>query len=283
MARFLCVGVATLDIINRVERYPEEDSEIRAFGQARRVGGNATNTATVLSQLGDSVAWAGNLGDRPEVDLIRQHFSEYGVDYSAAHQIPGGGVPTSCITLSEVTGSRTIVHFRDLPEYPAEQFVGLDLRPYDWIHFEGRAVPELSVMMVYARKQTGASISLEVEKPRADIEALFGQADLLLFSADYLQARGERDPAAFLRGLPTACMATCTEGARGAWGRDAEGRLFHESAWQPRRVVDTLGAGDVFNAGILHGIARGWSLKKVLAFAVRLAGEKCGREGVPIA
>lgn len=282
MARFLCVGIATLDIINRVDRYPEEDSEVRALGQTRRAGGNATNTATVLAQLGDSVAWVGNLGDRPEVDLICRHFSEYGVDHRAAYQVSGGGVPTSCITLSEATGSRTIVHFRDLPEYPAEQFVRLDLSPYDWIHFEGRAVPELTVMMAYARKQVGPLISLEVEKPRAGIETLFGQADLLLFSADYLQARGERDPAAFLRALPTAGMATCTQGARGAWARDAEGELLQAPAWRPRRVIDTLGAGDVFNAGILHGIARSWSLEKALAFAVRLAGEKCGREGVPI-
>lgn len=282
MARFLCVGVATLDIVIRVRQYPEEDSEVRALAEARRVGGNAANTATVLAQLGDPVAWVGNLGDRPEVDLIRRHFDRYGIDHGAAHRVPGGGVPTSYITLSEATGSRTIVHFRDLPEYVAGHFLGLDLRPFDWIHFEGRAVPELTAMLAAARDQSGVSISLEVEKPREGIEALFDQADLLLFSTDYLKARGECDPAAFLQALPTGSAATCTEGAGGAWARDVQGHLIHEPAWQPARVVDTLGAGDAFNAGMLHALAGGRSMAEALRFAVRLAGEKCGREGVTI-
>lgn len=282
MAQILCVGIATLDIINRVARYPQEDSEVRGLAQARRVGGNAANTATALAQLGDRVAWVGNLGDRPEVAGIQEHFDRYGVDHSLAHRVDGGGAPTSYVTLSEATGSRTIVHFRDLPEYAAEHFLALDLRPFDWVHFEGRAVSELASMMARARRRSGCSISLEVEKPRDGIEALFEQADLLLFSNDYLQARSSGGPADFLRALPEGVTATCTQGARGAWARDAQGQLFHEPAWRPRRVIDTLGAGDVFNAGMLHGLCRNWPMAQALAFAVRLAGEKCGREGVVI-
>ncbi len=281
MARILCVGVATLDIINQVARYPQEDSEVRALTQARRVGGNAANTATVLAQLGDQAAWAGNLGDRPEVERICGYFDRYGVDHDLAQRV-NGGVPTSYVTLSRETGSRTIVHFRDLPEYRAEHFLTLDLGLFEWVHFEGRAVSELTHMMAYARGRYGLPVSLEVEKPREGIEALFEHADLLLFSGDYLRARGDREPAGFLQALPPGAAATCTQGARGAWGRDAEGHLIHAPAWRPARVIDTLGAGDVFNAGMLHGRCRGWSMAQALELANRLAGEKCGREGVTI-
>ena len=65
MARILTVGIATLDIINRVARYPAEDTEIRALGQHRQRGGNASNTAVVLSQLGHQVDFAGVLIDEP--------------------------------------------------------------------------------------------------------------------------------------------------------------------------------------------------------------------------
>ncbi|VAX01070.1 hypothetical protein MNBD_GAMMA19-1040, partial [hydrothermal vent metagenome] len=52
MARVLVVGIATLDIINTVDDYPEEDTEVRASTQVMRRGGNACNTAVVLQQLG---------------------------------------------------------------------------------------------------------------------------------------------------------------------------------------------------------------------------------------
>lgn len=41
MARVMCVGFATLDIINRVVQYPAEDTEVRASAQSQRMGGIA--------------------------------------------------------------------------------------------------------------------------------------------------------------------------------------------------------------------------------------------------
>jgi ketohexokinase len=46
------VGIATLDIINVVDTYPAENSEVRALSQQKVRGGNATNSLVVLSQLG---------------------------------------------------------------------------------------------------------------------------------------------------------------------------------------------------------------------------------------
>ena len=66
MARILGVGIATLDIINTVDGYPAEDSEVRAIHQRICRGGNATNTLVVLSQLGHRCAWAGVLADEPD-------------------------------------------------------------------------------------------------------------------------------------------------------------------------------------------------------------------------
>ncbi|RMG33779.1 MAG: ketohexokinase, partial [Gammaproteobacteria bacterium] len=222
------MGVATLDIINRVAAYPGEDEEVRALAQARRVGGNAANTATVLAQLGDRASWAGNLGDCPEADRIRRHFDRYGVDHVLAHRVARGGVPTSCVTLSEATGSRTIVHWRDLPEYAAASFKAVYPGAFDWIHFEGRAVSELQAMVRHARTRSGRPVSLEVEKPREGIESLFDQVDVLFFSHHYLQVQGQEDPEVFLHGLPEGILATCTWGARGAWGRDGQGRILHQ-------------------------------------------------------
>ena len=281
MPRVLCVGIATVDIVNHVSGYPAEDSEVRALQQQLRLGGNAANTALVLAQLGDEVAWAGNLSDGPDAGLATEAFAQHGVDISHAAVIPGAHMPTSYVTLSRATASRSIVHYRDLPEYTAEAFNSIDLSIFDWIHFEGRAVDELVPMIQRARGVCGLPVSLEVEKPRAGIDALFDEVDLLMFSHDYLRTRGER-PEQLLESLPGGGMATCTVGSQGAWARDFEGNVLHVQAHQPDQVVDTLGAGDVFNAGLLHAITRGMPMHVALSQANRLAGELCGREGLEL-
>lgn len=280
MTRVMCVGNATLDIVNRVEAYPAEDSEVRALGQSRRMGGNAANTAMVLAQLGVEVSWVGNLASGTEV--VELGFARHGVDASRAVRIPNAVMPTSYILLSEATGSRSIVHYRDLPEYQAEAFLKLDLRGFDWLHFEGRAVDQLAAMIRHARAVPGLRVSLEVEKPRAGIEALFELGDLLLFSHDYARAHGHANAGDLLRSLPTPVVATCTWGAEGAWAIDRDFHVLHAAAPASPPVVDTLGAGDVFNAGMVHRLAHGLTLEQALSEAVALASQQCTREGLDL-
>lgn len=280
MTRILCVGTATLDIINRVAAYPPEDSKVRALAQSQRLGGNAANTAIVLAQLGARASWVGNLAE--SAGLADTAFTRFGVDASRAVRVPGAAMPTSYILLSEASGSRSIVHFRNIPEYRAEDFCDLDLRDFDWVHFEGRAVDQLAQMLSQVRTRQGLPVSLEVEKPREGIEALFAQADLLLFSRDYAQARRCSDAQALLQSLPRGIRASCTWGRHGAWAVDRDGRLLHAAAPALAEVVDTLGAGDVFNAAMVHALSGGRTLDQALPAAVALASSKCSRDGLEL-
>jgi len=280
MVCVMCVGTATLDIINRVARYPAEDSEVRALTQSRRMGGNAANTAVVLAQLGAQVFWVGNLAQATEI--VDQSFARHGVDASLAVRIPDAVTPTSYVLLSEASGSRSIVHFRDLPEYRAEDFLKLDLRRFSWVHFEGRAIDQLLPMLSRVRGVCRLPVSLEVEKPRAGIEEMFEQADLLLFSQDYAQAQGFSDAPALLHSLPRGVLATCAWGAQGAWAIDHDGRLLHAAAPLLESVLDTLGAGDVFNAAMVHALGSGRTVEQSLRAAVALASAQCTRAGLEL-
>jgi ketohexokinase len=279
MASILGVGVATLDIINRVQEYPAEDDEIRAFSQRRVRGGNVTNTLVVLSELGHQCAWAGMLpAHDPDALFVEQELKRHAIDRSWVRRPVTGKLPVSCVTLSRATGSRTIVHYRDLPEYPFEAFEAIELEAFSWLHFEGRAVAELGAML---EKATGVPVpvSLEVEKPRQGIETLFVLPDVLLFSRNYARTRGYDSPQAFLLEVaPAGREAWLAWGEEGAWCRDRRGELHFRSA-EPVAAVDTLGAGDVFNAAVIHGRLRGWTCGRILQAAVRLAGAKCAREG----
>ncbi len=284
MARILAVGIATLDIINLVEDYPAEDAEIRAVEQEMRRGGNATNTLVVLGQLGHRCSWAGTLADEPDARVIRADLARHAIDIGAVELLPHGKVPTSYITLSQRTGSRTIVHYRDLPEYSFEHFRAIDLSGFDWVHFEGRNV-EVTQRMLERLKQLHPDLpcSLEIEKPRPGIERLFPGPDLLIFSRVYARTHGfQRAEGLFekVRSSAPRAQLVCGWGEGGAYARDRDNRSYHTPAFPPLRLVDTLAAGDVFNAGIIHGLVRKRPLELTLIEAARLAGRKCGQHGI---
>jgi ketohexokinase len=279
--RVLGVGIATLDVVSVVDSYPPEDAEIRALERHHRRGGNCANSLAVLSQLGHEVLWAGTLGDDPESRVLLDDAAREGIDTSRRLTCPGGRTPVSHVVLSRATGSRTIVHFRDLPELPAEAFGAVPLRGLDWVHFEGRNVPALRCMLERVR-DFGTRCSLEVEKPRDGIEALFALPDLVLFSRDYARHRGFADAEGMLRSVPRrpGQVLCCAWGADGAAAIDGEGRVQRSPAYPPPALVDTLGAGDAFNAACIDGALRGLTVAAMLREACRLAGRKCGLAGL---
>lgn len=56
-------------------------------------------------------------------------------------------------------------------------------------------------------------------------------------------------------------------------------QVFHVPAHPPAAVVDTLGAGDTFNASVVHQLACGQPLLNAVQFACKVAGLKCGIHG----
>lgn len=282
MARILGIGNATVDVINTVDGYPAEDAEVRAVSQRIVRGGNAANTLVVLSQLGHPCAWVGTLAREPDAERIGADLERHRIDYSQCRWEARGKVPVSYVTLNARNGSRTIVHYRDLPELDAEHFAALDLSPYAWIHFEGRNVAETLAMMQRARGHSAATISLEVEKPREGIEALLPWADVVLFSRVYARARGFEDGAAFLRAMRahTPAELVCAWGEHGAYALGRDNTEAGCGAFPPPRVVDTLGAGDTFNAGTINARLQGLGWPATLEAASRLAGHKCGQVGL---
>ncbi|MEJ2644139.1 MAG: PfkB family carbohydrate kinase [Gammaproteobacteria bacterium] len=284
MARILGIGIATLDIINTVDGYPPEDGEVRALAQRVCRGGNATNTLVVLAQLGHRCSWGGVLVEGPDGRRIVDDLSAHDVDTGFCRRLPSGAMPTSYVTLNRRNGSRTIVHYRDLPEFGFDDYRAIDLVGVDWLHCEGRNVEDTCRMLADAAvRHPDLRRSVEVEKPRPGVEALFGHAELLLFSRSYARASGYASAEALLRwarGRAPSADLVCSWGEAGAWALDRSDRLLHSPAFAPPRVIDTLGAGDTFNAGLIAGCLRGWSLERALQGACRLAGRKCGQAGL---
>lgn len=283
MAKILCTGIVTLDIINTVSHYPLEDEELRATAQERRQGGNATNTANVLAQHGHEISLLSVIANDTEGQWVHDQLKNAGVDTASCPAI-SGVTPTSYITANPKTGSRTIVHYRNLTELSSSQFEKVNIKDFDAFHFEGRNINELRKMLSRCKKQaSGKRLFLEVEKPRDEIESLFEFADVLMISKDYASKQGYESGEACLTALSETYprkLLSCTWGNQGVYIREPKKKVQHIPAEQLGEIRDTVAAGDTFNAGLIHSLCSGKSFGDSARYANSLAAKKTLQYGL---
>jgi ketohexokinase len=282
MARIICVGSAVVDLVFSVAHHPAEDEELRAEALRIEAGGNAFNTARVLRGLGHDVTLAAVLADQPAGQPIEVAAQQAGIDLTPCKRF-AGPPPLSAILLSQANGRRTIVHHRSTPEFSLEDFARLDLARWRWAHFEARPGAETARMVRHCHLfRPDLQISIEVEKARPGIEVCFPMVRLVIFSRGYAESCGYARPEPFLREMrgrvPHTLLAVAW-GDEGAWAVESDGTTHHAPAEPPPQVVDTIGAGDTFNAGIIGALAMGRPLQESLKTACRLAGRKVGQLG----
>ncbi|XP_012869215.1 PREDICTED: ketohexokinase isoform X1 [Dipodomys ordii] len=289
--QILCVGLVVLDVINVVDKYPEEDTDRRCLSQRWQRGGNASNSCTVLSLLGAPCAFMGSLARDHVADFLVADFKRRGVDVSHVAWQSRGDTPCSCCIVNTSNGSRTILLYdTNLPDVSAKDFEKVDLTRFKWIHIEGRNASE-QVKMLHRIEQHNARqppeqkirVSVEIEKPREELFQLFGYGEVVFVSKDIAKHLGYKSAKEALRGLYSrvkkGATLICAWAEEGADALGPDGQLLHSDAFPPPRVVDTLGAGDTFNASVIFSLSKGNSMEDSLRFGCRVAGTKCGLQG----
>ncbi len=291
----LLIGNCVIDDIYRVPNYPAEDEELRAESYHRALGGNACNSAQILASLGHPVTLAASLADD---DLGRWALGEldlHGIDTRHCVRLSGFATPHSSIWLSAANGSRSIVHHRNLPELSLQHLQALPFAQYDWVHIEGRNIETLSALLPQL-EPLRERLSIEIEKPRSGIEQLISACDSVVISSQYLRQRDispEVCMQAFKRINPRARLV-CTLGKQGLVATDENGQRIRIQAQPVNTVVDSIGAGDCFIAGLISRLSQAHvetraptieqpqDFAKSLEFANHLASMKIQHQGMTI-
>ncbi|KAI4713403.1 hypothetical protein J4E89_002383 [Alternaria sp. Ai002NY15] len=300
----------------RVPHFPIEDEKIRAKALTRRRGGNTANSLEVLSQLQQHDPEGTHLNPKNLHLLAVLPEEQSAASQFIATSLPGVNISdvslfrkqheeaaSSYIIQSEEKRSRTIVSINQLPEMQAEEFIH-QVRKFTtqqgqtwkkaWFHFEGR-VPEITLYCVRFLRETYPhfKISVECEKPeRTGMAEVAQYADVVFYSKLWAVKNGYEDARSFLQArrdeTRDGALLCCTWGSGGATAvqKGDEEVWADVEAWQAdgkegTRVVDTIGAGDTFIAGMLFVVNEHeeWGLHRKLQFANELAGRKVLQEG----
>ncbi|MBS0563721.1 MAG: carbohydrate kinase family protein [Proteobacteria bacterium] len=278
------MGNVNVDLImGPAAPWPQPGTEVMLDNDDLRPGGSAGNTALAWMGLGLPCRIAASVGDDLFGRWLADAFGPLAADWVRQPQ-------ATCLSvgLTHPDGERTFFTMRGhLPE-----MAWADLRPQ--LHgIEGgllllsggfltdRLAGDYPAVLGWAAAR-GIEVALDpgwppggwgaAERGRFAVWA-GGAQHLLINEAEALAltgaARAEAALAPLLAMMPAGAAAVIKAGARGAIaGRGAE--RAHAAA-PAVRVLDTIGAGDTFNAGYLAAVARGAGLATALATGAALA------------
>ncbi|MFB0875915.1 MULTISPECIES: PfkB family carbohydrate kinase [unclassified Sphingobium] len=251
-----CVGDNTVDVyVDKAVMFP---------------GGNAVNVAVIAKRAQIETAYVGCLGQDKYGDLVLEALAAEGVDISHCSRDPG-------------PNGRALVRHTDGDRVFAGAAPGVRAR----IKLDAEVLNYLSKFAVLH-----TSINSDLDDK---IDRLAGLPGLLSYdfsnrwTLEQRHLLGPRLYAAFFSASELddqecdallnswaeagVTLAVATRGARGAVALH-EGVLHHQAA-MPTTVVDTLGAGDGFVAGVLSAIAERKPLPLALEQGASFAAATC--------
>lgn len=265
----LCAGEALIDMM------PCSCSD-GTPGFVAKTGGAVFNTAIALGRLGRSSALCTGLGGDAFADQLRDALSRSGVDMRYAIQ---SARPTS-LAFVRLDGGQARYEFHDEntaarmltpgdlpalgPEVDALFLGGISLTMDPCAGtYEALLQREASERAIMLDPNIRPQVIADEALYRARLKRMLARTDLVKLSDEdlrWLSGPGAPEDAAraLLDQGPRAVFVTM--GAQGAFAitRDARARV----AALPVPVVDTVGAGDTFNAGILAALDRMGRLSK---------------------
>jgi sugar/nucleoside kinase (ribokinase family) len=269
------ISSSTLHLISHP--FPKPDGYAEITHTYSMTGGEALNSAIVLSRLGVSVLLDGNwIGDTSEGKLLLEMIRNFNIDTRRVKVKKG------------YSGVREIVFSDEHSRTIFGNYIDLLLTTRKWNIPRKVDLANAQVVCVdppfRAESALAGKYATELGIPYVTIDCPYHQelaiaADVVILSGEF---RDRDYPQANLSDLFAAYqkeasgMVVFTAGSEEIWyGR--KGKPIRR--FQPYRVkvIDSAGAGDSFRAGILYGLLNKWPDDEMIRYAAAVAGMVCER------
>ena len=311
----LACGLATLDVVQTVDRLPGADEKVVADGLLVASGGPAANAAVTATALGERARLVTRCGSASLGRIVAEDLVAHGVELAdLADERYSPAVSTVLVT--RATGQRAVVSVNATsatgtrpdagqaagatPGGPAAGPAARLDAALDGVRavlVDGHHL-DLAVPLAAAARARGVPVLLDGGSWKPGLEALLAHVDVAVLSADFVVPAAPALPGRASRpdapvppdggdGLHEVAAFGPVVVARSHGAAPVE-VLVQGRRWTidvPRaEVVDTLGAGDVLHGALLawlatHPSLTSGSVREGLGLAARAASASCAAPG----
>ena len=240
-------------------------------------GGSAANTIYGLAKLGVETSFIGKIGKDDYGRIFKEDLEQSNIKPVLLTSDTHSG---RAVALISPDRERTFAtHLGAAIELDADDLHADHFSGHDVFHIEGYIVQnnELLEKAVKLAKENGMDISLDlasynvVEDNLEFLRYIVKEyVDIVFANEEESKSFTGKEPLEALNELAEFCrIAVVKIGKEGSLVKSGED-VFHIDAIDVE-LVDTNGAGDIYAAGFLYGMSRGWSL------------DKCGKAGAILA
>jgi ribokinase len=282
-AQACVIGNLNADLIlYPLQDFPAWGTEVIIKSMDWRPGGIG-NALLCLAKLGIGVAAAANVGGDSIGRELLSSLEEAGIDTRHIECAPNANSAVS-VGLGREDGERAFVthlghlelldvdlvlrHREAWKEAECVLISGYFLLPRLGFKGTARLIDTFRAEGRVVLFDTGWDIGGWPESSVGEVLQLLEAVDVFLPSLNEAQAlTGERSPEGCLESLFARCpnRVIIKLGEAGSLARTREG-VYRHGAF-PVTPLDTTGAGDAFNAGVIFGLLRDWELGRTLQFA----------------
>lgn len=271
------VGLSTIDVVYRVEKFPTPNTKVAAQSQDVFVGGPATNAAIAYAHLGGSATLVSAIGHHAVADVIRKDAETRHVRHIDLN--PSFDQPPAISSVSvDSAGRRNVISANGARiDAPAAEIDQRALEGARVLLVDGHYMAACQAWAGAAHAR-GIPVVLDGGSWKEGTEELLANVTIAICSADFRPpgCSNEEKTVRYLKQRGVKHVAI-THGA--------EPVLFESgSSSGTLRVpqveaVDTMGAGDIFHGAFCFFSSIGHGFVEALAEAAQIASESCRYQG----
>ncbi len=280
------IGQCSIDYITRIDSYPPPDVKYE-FDELVIQGGGPVATALVaLARWGVTCTFTGVIGDDSFGNMIAKSLTDEGVNTNGLLIRRGFESQFAFILAEPGVGRRTIFWRRPTSPPPKPEELNYNIiRNSTVIHTDG-LFAEASIAACKSAKEAGKKIVVDAGSLREGMLDLARLSDYFIASqkfATQLVGYDDAEKACYQLLELGPKLVSVTSGDRG-YIMIENNKILKKPAYKVK-AIDTTGCGDVFHAGFIYGLIKGWDNQKSLDFAAWAAAKASlklgGREGIP--
>lgn len=277
MAQAIFVGLSTIDVVYDVDEFPTGNSKVAANTQEVFVGGPAANAAITFAHLGGQGALVTAAGRHPLSRMVREELQKFSIQLVDLNP-DFDEVPVISSVAVDRAGNRNVVSAN------AIRVAIPSVKPDNALCKQARVVMVDGHYMEACQAWAKAARSHKVPVVLDGGSWKDGTAELLknvhtaICSADF-HPPGRSSKSAVIEFLKSAGVTSIALTDGGKPIEFSSGSVSGTLCVPQVKVVDSMGAGDVFHGAYCYFVSMGRGFVESLAEAANIAAESCRHRG----